>query len=161
MFVAKKENDYMFLITHKFKFLDVKNYIGPGLSYGAWCKSMACMFPYQWLDSYEKLSHIRSVSYEDFYNSLKSTITRDEYKQFLKLFKENDCTTMGDWLQVYNVADVVPFVEAFSEMAGQNYPDKIDVCKDAVSIPGISMTYVLKKSLEKNKRLELYLPGGI
>ena len=68
---------------------------------------------------------------------------------------------MGDWLQEYNVADVVPFVEAFREMAGQNYPDKIDVCKDAVSIPGISMTYVLKKSLEKNKRLELYLPGGI
>ena len=113
MFVAKKENDYMFLITHKFKFLDVKNYIGPGLSYGAWCKSMGCMFPYQWLDSYEKLSHIRSVSYEDFYNSLKSTITRDEYKQFLKLFKENDCTTMGDWLRVYNVADVVSFIEAF------------------------------------------------
>ena len=32
----------MFLITSKFKFLDVKNYIGPGLSYDAWCKSMGC-----------------------------------------------------------------------------------------------------------------------
>ena len=30
-----------------------------------------------------------------------------------------------------------------------------------VSIPGISMTYVLNKSLEKNKKLELYSPGGI
>ena len=38
---------------------------------------------------------------------------------------------------------------------------KIDVCKDAVSIPGISMAYVLNKSLEKNKKLELYSPGGI
>ena len=56
---------------------------------------------------------------------------------------------MGDWLRVYNVADVVPFIEAFRKMAGQYYPDKIDVCKDAVSIPGISMTYVLNKSLEK------------
>ena len=36
--VAKKENDYMFLTTSKFKFLDIKNYIGPGLSYDAWCK---------------------------------------------------------------------------------------------------------------------------
>ena len=35
VFVAKKENDYMFLIIPKFKFLDVKNYIGPGLSYDA------------------------------------------------------------------------------------------------------------------------------
>ena len=103
------------------------------------------MFPYEWLDSYEKLSQVGPVSYEDFYSSLKPTITRDEYKQFLKLFKENDCTTMGDWLRAYNV----PFIEAFRKMAGQYYPDKIDVCKDAVSIPGISMTYVLNKSLEK------------
>ena len=46
-------------------------------------------------------------------------------------------------------------------MAGQYYPDKIDGCKDAVSIPGIPMTYVLKKSLEKNKKPESYSPGGI
>ena len=68
---------------------------------------------------------------------------------------------MGDWLRVYNVADVVPFIEAFRKMAEQYYPDKIDVCKDALSIPGISMAYVLNKSLEKNKGFELYSPGGI
>ena len=107
-FAAKKENDYMFLTTSKFKFLDDKNYIGPGLSYDAWCKSMGCRLqkfklPYKWLDSYEKLSHVGPVSYEDFYSNLKSSnITRDEYAQFLKLLKENDCITMGDWLQVYN-----------------------------------------------------------
>ena len=42
VFAAKKENYHMFLTTSKFKFLDVKNYIGPGLSYDAWCKSMGC-----------------------------------------------------------------------------------------------------------------------
>ena len=125
------------------------------------CRLQKLMFPYEWLDSYEKLSQVGPVSYEDFYSSLKPTITRDEYKQFLKLFKENDCTTMGDRLRVYNVADVVPFIETFRKMAGKYYPDKIDVCKDAVSIPGISMTYVLNKSLEKNKGLELYSSGGI
>ena len=160
VFAAKKENNYMLLTTSKFKFLDVKNYIGPDLSYDVWCKSMGCrlqklVFPYEWLDSYEKLSHVGPVSYEDFYSNLKSSnITRDEYKQFLKLFKENDCTTMGDRLRVYNVADVVPFIETFRKMAGKYYPDKIDVCKDAVSIPGISMTYVLNKSLEKNQGFE-------
>ena len=65
---------------------------------------------------------------------------------------------MGDWLWSYNVEDVVPFFEAFRRMAGQYYPDKIEVCKDAVSILGISMAYVLNKSLEKNKGLELYSP---
>ena len=101
MLAAKKENDYKFLTTSKFKISDVKNHIGPGLSYDAWCKSMGCglqkqIFPYKWLDSYEKLSHVGPVSDEDFYSGLKPTITRDEYEQFLKFFKENDCTTMGD-----------------------------------------------------------------
>ena len=101
VFVAKKENDYMFLITPKFKFLDVKYYIGPGLSYDVWCNSMGCRLqklrhPYEWLDSYKKLGHVGPVSHEDFYSNLKPTITRDEYKQFLKLFRKNDCATMGD-----------------------------------------------------------------
>ena len=70
-----------------------------GLSYDAWCKSMSCrlqklMFPYKWLDSYEQLSHVGPVSYKDFYSCLKPTITGYEYEQFLKLFKENDCTTI-------------------------------------------------------------------
>ena len=55
VFAAKKENNYMFLTTSKVRFLDLKNYIGSGLSYDAWCKSVDCrlqklMFPYEWLD---------------------------------------------------------------------------------------------------------------
>ena len=34
---------------------------------------------------------------------------------------------MGDWLQIYSVADVAPFIEAVRKMAGQYYPDEIDV----------------------------------
>ena len=69
---------------------------------------------------------------------------------------------MGGWLlRVYNVADIAPFIEAFRKMTGKYYPNKINVCKDAVSIPDISITYVLNKSLEKDKRLELYSPGDI
>ena len=100
VFAAKTENDYMFLTTSKFKFLDVRNYTGADLSYDAWCKSMCyrlqkVMFPYEWLDDYKKLSHVGLVSCEDFYSSIRSTITRDEYKQPLKLFKENDCTNLN------------------------------------------------------------------
>ena len=108
-------------------------------------KLQKLMFPYERLDSYKKLSNVDPVSHEDFYTSLKSTITRDKYKQFLKLFKENDCATMGDWLWVYSVADIVSFIEAFRKTAGQYYPDKIDVYKNAVNIPGISMTYMVDK----------------
>ena len=51
------------------------------------------------------------------------------------------------------VADIVPFIEGFRKMAEQYYPDETDVCKNAVSNPGIPMTYVLNKSLEKTKGL--------
>ena len=83
VFPGKKENDYKFLTTSRFKFLGVKNYIGLGLSYDARCKSKGCtlqklMFPYEWLDSYKKLNHVGPVSYEDFYSSLKPTTTRGE-----------------------------------------------------------------------------------
>ena len=44
---------------------------------------------------------------------------------------------MGDWLEVYIVADVVPFIRVVRKMAEQYYPDKIGVCKDVVSILGI------------------------
>ena len=63
-----------------------------------------------------------------------------------------DCTKMGDWLRAYNVAAVEPFIEAFGKMAEECYPYKIDVCKDAVSISGILMTYVLNKSWEKKHK---------
>ena len=46
-------------------------------------------------------------------------------------------------------------------MAAQYYPDKIAVCEDAVTIPGISMTYMLSKSLEKDKKFELHSPRDI
>ena len=154
----------MFLTTSKFKFLDVKNYIGPGLNYDALCKSIGCglqtlMFPYEWLHSYEKLSHVGPVSYEYFYSILKSAITRDEYLQFLKLFKENDCTTMGNWLRLYNVADVV-VIEVFRKMAGQYYLDKIDVSKDVVSILGISWRMCWASLWKKKIRASVIFTRG-
>ena len=85
---------------------------------------------------------------------LKHQLFTKEYIQ------DRQCKTMGDVLRVYNLADVEPFAEALKKTAEQYYPDKIDMLKDAVSIPGISMTYVLNKALDNNKNLELYAPAG-
>ena len=76
VFAAKKDNGYMFITTSRFKFLDVKNYIGPGLSYDAWCRSMGCklhklVFPYDWLDSYKKLNlSCHNIVFQDFFSTL-------------------------------------------------------------------------------------------
>ena len=117
--VAKKENSYMFLSTPNFKFLDIKNFLAPGLSYDAWCRAYGCelqklAFPYEWFDSFEKLNHIGPVKYEEFYSSLKGgiTISQEEYQNFCDEFRKRGCVTMKDWLKEYYLADVEPFIEA-------------------------------------------------
>ena len=166
--VAKKENSYMFLSTPKFKFLDIKSYLAPGLSYAAWCRAYGTelqklVFPYEWLDSFEKLNHKGPVKYEDFYSSLKGgeTISQEQYQNFCEEFRKRGCETMEDWLEEYNLADVKPFINALEKTREQYYPDEIDLLKDAVSIPGISMNYVLNKAFKMKKKSEpdLFAPG--
>ena len=166
--VAKKENSYMFLSTPKFKFLDIKSYLAPGLSYAAWCRAYGTelqklVFPYEWLDSFEKLNHKGPVKYEDFYSSLKGgeTISQEQYQNFCEEFRKRGCETMEDWLKEYNLADVKPFINALEKTREQYYPDEVDLLKDAVSIPGISMNYVLNKALKMKKKSEpdLFAPG--
>ena len=120
--VAKKDNSYMFLSTPNFKFLDIKNYLAPSLSYDAWCRAYGCelqklAFPYEWFDSFEKLNHIGPVKYEEFYSSLKGgiTISQEEYQNFCDEFSKRGCETMKDWLKEYNLADVKPFIEALEK----------------------------------------------
>ena len=61
---------------------------------------------------------------------------------------------MKDWLKEYNLADVKPFIEALEKTREQYYPDEIDLLKDAVSIPGISIMYVLNEALKRKKYSE-------
>ena len=80
MTVPKKDNSYIFLTTPRFKFLDVKIYLSPGLGYDGQCKANGCtvsklVFPYEWLDNFNKLSHVGTVEYENFYSKLKSGFT--------------------------------------------------------------------------------------
>ena len=72
-----------------------------------------------------------------------------------------DAKTMMDWLKVYNEADIIPFIEAINNTHKQYYLDKIDMLKDVVSILGISVTYVLNKSLKMKQLGEppLFAPG--
>ena len=116
--VAKKDNNYMFLTTPRFKILDIKNFLAPQMSYEKWCKSLECeleklVFPYEWLTSYEKLSHEGPVAHEHFYSSLsgKNTLSSEQYEEFCAEFHKRECLTMMDWLREYNLADVMPFVE--------------------------------------------------
>ena len=155
--VAKKGNSYMFLSHPDFKFLDIKSYLAPGLSYDAWCRAYGCelqklAFPYEWFDSFDKLKHKGPVKYEEFYSSLKGgiTISQEEYQNFCDEFSKR-CVSMEDWLREYNLADVKPFIEALEKTREQYYPDEIDLLKDAVS------NEALKR--KKYSEPDLFAPG--
>ena len=154
--VMKKDNLYMFLTTLMFKFLDIKNYLAQDLSYDGWRKANGCavsklVFPDEWLDDYNKLSHVRPVKY--FFSKLKGgfTITPSEYNEFVREVHSRGYVTMMHWLKVYNKADIIPFIEAVDKTRKQYYPDEIDMLKDAVSVPRILMTYILNKALKMKK----------
>ena len=53
------------------------------------------------------------------------------------------------------------FIEAVDKTHQQYYPDEINMLKGVVSILGISMSYILSKSLKMKKisNLELFTPG--
>ena len=79
-------------------------------------KPKKLVLPYEFLDSYDKLSHVGPVKHEDFYSSLKKkNISKEEYEEYLIEFKKRGCVTMLDWLKEYNLNDVIPFLEALEK----------------------------------------------
>ena len=69
--------------------------------------------------------------------------------------------TFGDWLEYYNNLDVAPFLQALQKMKEFYTTLGVDIFKDAVSLPGVSQQYILRKTLKGRKDYkspELYAP---
>jgi len=64
--------------------------------------------------------------------------------------------TFADWLRYYNDLDVAPGLEALEKMRNFYTEKGIDMLKDAVSLPGVSMHYMLRGAVERGA--ELYTP---
>ena len=162
--VAKNGNKIMFLLTQEFRYLDIINYLGPGTSYEKWTKAYESTaekswFPYEWFDTPEKLDHPGLPDYPAWYSRLKDgyVLTRDEWDGCQRLFKEKGVRTFADWLRYYNNLDVAPGLEALEIMRAFYTEKGIDILKDAVSIPGVSLHYLLRGAVERGA--ELYSPG--
>ena len=68
--------------------------------------------------------------------------------------------TFGDWLEYYNNLDVTPFLETLKKMKRFYTKLGIDIFKDAVSLPGVSIKYILRGTLRGRNPPELYAPGA-
>ena len=59
---GEKQGQIMYINTPHFKFLDITNYLSPGISYDKWVKMYGTnqtksWLPYEWFDSADKLDY--------------------------------------------------------------------------------------------------------
>ena len=169
VFAAEKNGRFMFINTPKFKFLDVMNYLAPGITYDKWVKTYGATLskswlPYEWFDNPDKLDYPRLPPYFAWYSQLKGdyVLSPKEYDDCKRIFHERGMKTFGDWLEYYNNLDVAPFLEALQKMKAFYTTLGVDIFKDAVSLPGVSKQYILRKTLKGCKGYkppELYAPN--
>ena len=73
----KTGNCYRVITSDHLKFLDVSNFLAAGTSLDKWLKAYKCevqkaIFPYEWLDDYNKLNCVRLPFYQRWFSSLKN-----------------------------------------------------------------------------------------
>ena len=71
--------------------------------------------------------------------------------------KKNGMRTFADWPRYYNNLDVAPGLEALEKMRTFDTEKGIDILKDAISIPGVSLHCLLWGAIEQDA--EFYSPG--
>lgn len=160
-FSVKRTNNFMCIATDNLKFLDILSYLAPGYSYDTFLKAFDCklqkaVFCYEYLDDFNKLQDKQLPTYDKWFSKLKNkNITEDEYNNACKIWKDNNMKTLKDYLIYYNNLDVVPFVESIEKMKAFYKVKKLDMFKDAISIPGLSNKYMFNSS-EEDCHFELF-----
>ena len=168
-FTIKRNNNFMCLKTEHLRFLDVTNFLAPGFSYEKFLKAYECpqtkgFFPYEWVDSLDKLQHPALPPHEAFYSSLSNkNISFEEYKYCQQVWTDNNIQTFRDFLIWYNNLDVQPFCDALEKMSAFWKAKKIDMLRQGISIPGITLIYLFSTlepgiffSLFNEKNKDLY-----
>ena len=168
-FTIKRNNNFMCVKTDHLRFLDVTNFLAPGFSYDKFLKNYECpqtkrFFPYEWMDSLEKLQHPALPPHEAFFSSLTNTnISTEEYQYCQKVWSSNNMQTFQDFLIWYNNLDVKPFCDALEKMCAFCEEKNIDMLRQVVSFPGITLIYLFSTlepglffSLFNEKNKDLY-----
>ena len=147
-FVIKRQNTFMCFSTTNLKFLDVTQYLAPGVSYDKYLKAYGCElqkghFPYEYMDDLHKLEDRALPPQAAFFSRLKNEgISNDDYARCQAVWRNNQMTTMRDYLVWYNNRDVTPFLEAIAKQFAFYHDRGIDMFKDGMSVPGLSLLHL-------------------
>ena len=153
---GEKQGRIIFTNTPQFQFLDVTNYLSPGITYHKWVKAYEAKqtkswLPYEWFDSADKLDYKGLPPYWCCYSQLNNS--------YVLTPTERGMQTFGDWLEYYNNLDVTPFLETLEKMKAYYNKLGVDIFKDALSLPSVSMQYILRGTMRRRNASQLYAPG--
>ena len=146
--VIKRQNTYMCLSTDKLKFVDICNYLAPGVSYDNYLKAYGCElqkghFPYEYMDDLQKLEDRVLPPQSAFFSRLKNEgISNDDYARCQAVWRDNGMETLREYLIWYNNRDVTPFLDAISKQFAFYRDRDIDMFKDGISVPGLSLLHL-------------------
>ena len=146
--VIKRQNTYMCLSTDQLKFVDICNYLAPGVSYDKYLKAYGCElqkghFPYEYMDDLQKLEDRVLPPQSAFFSRLKNEgISNDDYARYQAVWRDNGMETLREYLIWYNNRDVTPFLDAISKQFAFYRDRDIDMFKDGISVPGLSLLHL-------------------
>ena len=124
------------------------NFLAPGYSYDKYLKAYGCNlqkghFPYEYMDDVRKLDDCVLPPQAAFYSRLKNEgISDEDYARCQAVWHDNKMTTLRDFLVWYNNRDVVPFLEAIDKQFAFYQKQHIDMFKDGISVPGLTLLYL-------------------
>ena len=146
--VIKRQNTYMCLSTDQLKFVDICNYLAPGVSYDKYLKAYGCElqkghFPYEYMDDLQKLEDRVLPPQAAFYSQLRNEgISVADYARCQAVWRDNGMETLREYLIWYNNRDVTPFLDAIAKQAAFYHNRHIDIFKDGISVPGLALSYM-------------------
>ena len=147
-FVIKRQNTFMCFSTTNLKFIDVTQYLAPGVSYDKYLKAYGCElqkghFPYEYMDDLHKLEDRVLPPQSAFFSRLKNEgISNDDYARCQAVWRDNGMETLSEYLIWYNNRDVTPFLDAISKQFAFYRDRDIDMFKDGISVPGPSLLHL-------------------
>ena len=92
------------------------------------------------LENLLRWSYFTFISYRS--TNMNYFIYISQYQYCQQVWEDKEMSTFKDFLVWYNNLDVVPFLEAVEKMSQFWQERKIDMFKDGVSVPGLTLKYL-------------------
>ena len=151
-FTVKRNNQYACLSNETFKFLDITQYLAPGVNYASFLKAFDVeeskgFFPYEWFTSVDKLNQTELPPFGPaWFSTLKNDSVlndglktlEENYVAVQQAWTENNMKTFKDYLIHYNNLDCGPFVQAVTNLQKYYFDRNIDMFKVSISLPGLA-----------------------